>query len=142
MKRSRSSFRQSVRRLNRPRRGGTAVEMAIILPILFLFVFGAIEFGRANVMRHTTDNAAYRAARRGIVPGATATEVENIARGVMDVVGARGVQVTITPRVIQLDTEQIRVQVDVPFDENGLLPGFFLRGKTISGTCSMRREDL
>ena len=132
----------NAKRQGKRRLGGLAVEMAITLPVLFAFVLAAIEFGRMNVIRHTVDNAAYRAARRGIVPGATASEVETIARDVMDIVGATGVQVRVTPAVIDVDTPQIQVDVNVPFDQNGFLPAFFFRGQTITGMSTMRREDL
>ena len=59
------------------RRGATTVELALTLPILFLLVFGAIEFSRAHMLQHTTEIAATEAARQAIVPGATAEECRN-----------------------------------------------------------------
>ena len=58
-----------------PRRQGAAViEMALTLPVLFLLLFACYEFGRANMIRHTAQGAAYEAARVAIVPGATRAE--------------------------------------------------------------------
>lgn len=124
------------------RRGAVTVEMAITLPVLFLVVLTAVEFGRMNVIRHTIDNAAYEAARKAIVPGATAAEAEQEARRIMDIVGAQGVDVRITPAVMDIDTPEVKVNVSVDFDQNGFLAPFFFAGDRIAGEVTMRRENL
>ena len=63
----------------RKRTGATTVEFAITVPILFSLLFTAFEFSRMNVIRQTAVNAAYEGARRGIVPGASETDVEDVA---------------------------------------------------------------
>ncbi len=131
------------RKTQRVKRDGTvAVEMAFILPLLFLIVFTSIEFGRMNVIRHTVDNAAYESARRAIVPGVSADDVEAEARRMMRTVGARGVEVTITPAVIDIDTPEINVEVSVRCEDNGFLAAKFFAGKSLVGTCTLRREDI
>jgi len=37
----------------------TAVEFALVLPILLIFVFGEFEFARVNMLRNTMENAAF-----------------------------------------------------------------------------------
>lgn len=53
--------------LNRPnwkgQRGAAAVELALILPILVLLVFGIVEFGRAYHTQVTLTHAAREGAR-------------------------------------------------------------------------------
>lgn len=64
-------------------RGATAVEFAIILPLLLLMIFGIIEFGLFLFNRHVINNAVREAARAGIVvriPRLSDTEIETIAR--------------------------------------------------------------
>lgn len=124
------------------RQGAVSVEMAITLPLLFLVVLTSVEFGRMNVIRHTIDNAAYEAARKAIVPGVAAADAEREARRIMDIVGAQGVNVQITPPVLEIDTPQVNVDVSVDFGQNGFLTPFFFAGKRISGSVTMRREDL
>ena len=34
-----------------PRRGATAVEFAVVVPVMLLSVFAALEFSRANILR-------------------------------------------------------------------------------------------
>jgi Flp pilus assembly protein TadG len=124
------------------RRGAVTVEMAITLPIVFLIVLTAVEFGRLNVIRHTLDNSAYEAARKAIVPGSTAQDAEQEARRIMDIVGAQGVDVQITPAVLDIDTPEVNVNVSVDFGQNGFITPFFFAGKRITGNVTMRREDL
>jgi hypothetical protein len=45
------------------RRGAAAVEMAFICPVLFIVVFGIIEFGRGWMLVHVMTEAARRGAR-------------------------------------------------------------------------------
>ena len=125
---------------NRHRRGATAVEFAITAPILFLFVFAAVEFSRANMIRNTSTNAAYEGARRGIVPGASAADVQAAALAVVDSVLINGAQVTVSPATITPDTQQVTVTVQVPLDENGWVMPLFFAGKTIVADCTLRRD--
>ena len=48
-------------------KGATAVELAIVLPLLILLIFGMIEFGLYLFNRHVITNGAREGARYGIV---------------------------------------------------------------------------
>src|SRR3977135_2124330 len=109
------------RRCPQGRRGAVAVEFAITAPIFFLFLLAAFEFGWLNVMRHTADNAAYEAARTAIVPGGTAAEGLGTAPALLNVVGARGATINITPTDITNSTTAVTVAVDLPMSSNGLI---------------------
>ena len=47
--------------------GATAVEFAIVLPLLAILIFGIIEFGLYLFNQHVINNAVREAARAGIV---------------------------------------------------------------------------
>ncbi len=47
--------------------GQTLVELAIILPLLFILIFGIIEFGRYMYMKNSVTNAAREGARKAAV---------------------------------------------------------------------------
>src|SRR6185312_2126244 len=114
------NFRPS-RNLGRHRRrdartGAVAVEFAITAPIFLVFLLAAFEFGWLNVMRHTADNAAYEAARSAIVPGATSGEALAKANSILNVVGARGAKINITPNNITNSTTEVTVAIDLPMN--------------------------
>lgn len=48
-------------------KGQALVEFAIILPLLFLLIFGIFEFGRAMYIKNTLNNAARSAVRVAVV---------------------------------------------------------------------------
>ena len=127
---------------SKQRRGAVAVEMAFALPLLFLFVLGSIEFGRMNVIRHTIDNAAYEAARRAIVPGSTQADAETVANSIMATVGAKGVNVVVTPPVILIDTPEVNVNVTVDCSANGFIAPIFFAGRQLVGNATLKREQL
>ena len=116
------------------------VEFAIAAPIFLLFLMAAFEFGWLNVMRHTADNAAYEAARSAIVPGATSAEAMTKANSILNVVGARGAKVTITPATITNATTQVTVAVDLPISNNALITPRFT-GKTVLHSVSTLRTE-
>jgi len=60
----------------RKRRSGiAAIELALLLPLLLTLVFGMIEYGSLFWRAQQVANAARNGARRGIMAGATASNV-------------------------------------------------------------------
>lgn len=59
------------------RRGQSAVEMALILPVLLVVLMGIIEFSRALFTRSVLSNAAREGARYGIIHPTWATNADN-----------------------------------------------------------------
>ncbi len=54
--------------MRRKQRGATIVEAAFVLPILFMFLIGILEFGRAYNEYQVLTNAAREAARFAVAP--------------------------------------------------------------------------
>ncbi len=67
------------------RRGTTAVETALVLPVFLLFVFGLMELGRAVFVQHVINSACRQAARIGSTTGNSTASVKN---KMLDVLGA------------------------------------------------------
>jgi Flp pilus assembly protein TadG len=128
------------KRIARSRRGAVAVEFAIAAPIFFVFLLAAFEFGWLNVVRHTAENAAYEAARSVMVPGASAAEATAKATSVLNVVGARGVIINITPSSITNSTTEVTVAIDIPMSSNGLITPRFT-GKTMLHSVSTLKTE-
>jgi Flp pilus assembly protein TadG len=62
-------------------KGTSAVEFAIVLPLLMVFVFGIIEFGLVFYNKAMVTNASREAARAGIVyrdPPLTVAEIQSV----------------------------------------------------------------
>jgi Flp pilus assembly protein TadG len=122
------------------RQGATAVEFALTAPVFFLFLLAAFEFGWLNVMRHTADNAAYEAARTAMVPGATVADARAKADELLNIVGARGAQITVTPPVIAPETTQVTVAVEIPMNRNGLIVPRFTSKTTLRSVSTLQTE--
>src|SRR5688500_7703382 len=64
------------RRSSRLPAGNALLDLAFILPILLGLTFGAVEYGYAVYVKHALQGAAREGARRAIIAGATATQVQ------------------------------------------------------------------
>jgi len=122
------------------RAGATAVEFALTLPILLLFLFGTFELSRGNMMINTTEGAAYEAARVAIIPGSSAEEVELAARQTLVTAGIKNFDFQMTPENLNTDSETVSVQLSVSFADNSLLVPAFLKNTTFVRTCVLNRE--
>ena len=122
------------------RSGAVAVEFAIVAPIFFLFLLAAFEFGWLNVVRHTAENAAYEAARTVMVPGASAAEATAKATSILNVVGARGAKIKITPSNITNSTTEVTVSIDIPMKSNGLITPRFTGKTTMHSVSTLKTE--
>ncbi len=122
------------------RRGALSVEMAICVPIVFLLLLGTMEFSRMNMLRNSLDNAAYEGARRGVVPGALASDCVQEAQKVLNAVRANNTTVTITPSVITDSTPQVTVTITAPLNSNSWGPARFLSGVTLRAVSTKSRE--
>ncbi|MCA9059870.1 MAG: pilus assembly protein [Planctomycetaceae bacterium] len=133
----------------RGRRGATAVEAALVLPIFFMVVIAIIDFGRGMSASQLITSAAQQGARRGMLDGGTNTEVTNAVRDMLRTnLGIQNSDITITIQVngvngnvaSAVENDRITVRAEVPFDRVSYGTGFFLKGKKLRGESSMRHE--
>ncbi|WP_433042203.1 TadE/TadG family type IV pilus assembly protein [Dactylosporangium sp. CS-033363] len=68
----------TVRAQSRDERGAAAVELAIVLPVLLLIIFGIIDFGRAYNQRLILTEAAREGARAEAVGASASQQVTNV----------------------------------------------------------------
>ena len=108
------------------RTGATAVEFAITVGVLFVLLLGGIELYRTSMLQQSADHAAQVAARRAIIPGATAGDAIGAAQRHLQIVGIRNAKIEIEPAVLTNDTAMVRTNVTVPVPENSyLVPTYF-----------------
>jgi Flp pilus assembly protein TadG len=143
----------------RNRRGASAVEFALVAPVLFLLVFGIIEFGRMIMVQQVVINASREGARAAIIEGVTAPEdpaaVEERARATAQDLVYSYLEGAAIPRdVVPLPAvdfsdgdgdgyrETVAVTVEVPFSQVTWLPAPYLipGDRRLTATTAMRRE--
>lgn len=122
------------------RRGATAVEFALVLPVLFLFAVGIVEFSRVSMLRHVVDNASYEACRAVIVPGANVTEAEAAAGEILQRFGIRDATITVSPNPIGEETAAVTVLVEAPALTNGWGLDRFTGGVKLASTTTLLTE--
>lgn len=122
------------------RRGAVTVEFAIVAPVAFLIIFGSVEFARLNMILNSMENAAYEGARRGIIPGATETNVRDATTQILQAVGAVNATVTVTPTVITHQTPEITVSISIPLNDNAWISPHFTNNRTLTRSCRLTRE--
>jgi Flp pilus assembly protein TadG len=121
------------------RRGATTVEVALILPVLFLFIFASFEFSRLNMLKHLAGAAAYEGAREGIVIGATVGDVTTRVNAILASGGVYDADITTTPTTISEATTEVVVQVTIPVEGNFWVMPKYVSG-TITGSCRLSTE--
>lgn len=79
--------------------GGAAVELALLLPLLVVLLFGIIDFGLGLYRQEVITNASREAARAGIMlatPRPTVAEIENVVASYLTSAGWDPTQATVT----------------------------------------------
>ncbi len=123
------------RRAGRGDRGVTAVEFAIILPLLLMMVFGIIEFGRAYSARLTVTHAAREGVR---VLAVTEDQSAAEAAAVAATAGLDAAKVTATgtPCAAGLPAEMV-----VTYPMTIEIPGTGVHSFTLTGRAVMTCLD-
>jgi Flp pilus assembly protein TadG len=126
--------------LNQQRRGAVTVEVAICLPVLFLFVFFSLEISRAYFVRQAISNAAYEACRAIKVPGAHPSEAHEVIDSILSGVGVDDYQTQIVPSAINEATSQVTVSISVPLSANMSLATPFFKNVTLNSSATLKTE--
>ena len=118
------------------RRGIVTVEFAIIVPVIFVLFFAALEMTWVNMMRNSVANAAYEAARKAAIPGATADQAEQVARRTLDPLKmSNGMSFSMTDF-----GDQVEVTIDVPVADNSWGMTRFSGGLRMTKTIRLSKE--
>lgn len=120
------------------------MEFALVAPLLFLLVFGMIEYGRMVMVQQILTNASREGARMGVLDGTTTADVTNSVNSYLSNASIQNATVTVTPNPPSSAGfgEPVTVTVSVPFNQVSWLPApLFLNGTTLSSQTVMRRES-
>jgi Flp pilus assembly protein TadG len=123
----------------RTERGATAVEFALIVPLLIVLVLGIVEFGHAFQVQGTLSAAAREGVRLMALqndPAAARAAVRNAATSLKP--GITDAQIVISPAscpVLNGGSTSVRLTITYPMP---YLTGFFGTGLNLTGTGVMR----
>jgi Flp pilus assembly protein TadG len=122
------------------RRGVTVAELSIVLPVFLMIVFAGFEFSRICLVRNAAHNAAYQAARRVMVPGATVADANAEASRLLSVFGVSTFTLTVNPNPITLAANRVTVSVDIPADQCGWIAPMFTTSRMIHAGSTLFAE--
>lgn len=104
------------RRKDRPTRRGVAlVEMAFVLPVFVILLFGFIEMSRLYFAVSSTQVALIKSARSLSLPDATAQNGESAVLDYLTRLGYSDnqINVVVTPSAIAPTTREVKVEVEL-----------------------------
>ncbi|MEW1954410.1 TadE/TadG family type IV pilus assembly protein [Terrabacter sp. NPDC080008] len=102
--------------MKRADRGAAAVELAIVLPVLFLVIGGIVDFGRFFFTQIQVTNAAREGARVAVVAPGPATSPDPIVQRAQAAAAPLTVTVTVNKRCTVGVAADASVSVQAPFD--------------------------
>ena len=111
------------KRRTRRRRGAVAVEMAFVLPVFLLILFGFVETSRIYFAVNSTQVALIKSARELSLPGATAEDGEAEAIDYLRILGydVSEVTVDVSPDVITSTTREVDIEITLSLQPIGYL---------------------
>ena len=133
------------------RHGATAVEFAVVAPILFAFILGFIAMGQMVTLQQILTHAAREGCRKAALSTTMSeTDVENVVkdylrRGAIRSTVANAVKVAVDPAPSTATDSETEITVDLQIEYADIcwIPITFfgyLSDVTIAGTCTMERE--
>ncbi|MDB5350327.1 MAG: TadE family protein [Planctomycetota bacterium] len=129
----------------RERRGAVLVEMAVVLPVFALLVFGVLEASRLCMASQLLTNTARDGCRVAVSRGKYSSDVTTRVNAALDASGIThsNVTVAVSPSAIENTKlgDQITVTITVSFSRVNWLPSpFFFKTTTVSGRAVMSSE--
>ena len=125
------------------RAGASAVEMALVAPVIVAMIMGQIESSRFGMVAQLLTTAAREGCRVAVVPGHTQSDVQARVNAVLNGSGISVGTVTPTPSTWQTDPmgTPITVSLSVPYNQVSWLGiPFFLTNATVSASATMSSE--
>jgi Flp pilus assembly protein TadG len=128
-------------------RGTSAVEMAIVAPVIVTLFMAQIESSRLGMVAQLLTTAAREGCRVAVVPGHTQSDVQT---RINNVLAGSGISVgTVTPTAPSGYTwntapqgTAITVSLSVPYNQVSWLgTPYFLNGATVAASATMSSEN-
>ena len=133
----------------RSRRGASTLQMVLILPVLLMLTFGAIDYGYFFFVKNTLVGAAQAGVRAAIPQTAANADVTTAVNNVMQAAGISSSDYTVSTSPTDITTAapqaKIRVKVTTTWGQVGFtslsIPyAGISSSKSITGSASMLKE--
>ena len=120
--------------------GVSAVEFAVVMPIITMLIVGAIESARGVMVTHSLQAAAQAGCRIYSVEGTTLAQATAIIDQALSNAGISGHTITFDPSAksaVDTPLEPVSVDVTIPYANVAWIPPNFLAAATLRGSCVM-----
>jgi Flp pilus assembly protein TadG len=131
------------RRKNKPNReGAVSVELAFVIPVLLLLIFGVIESCNLIYLKQSLTVAAYEGARAAVAEGSSVAVVNERSDQVLLDRRVKSSSITITPSNFTEANygSYIAVEVTCPYSVNSIIPGWFFNSVSLKSRVRMMKE--
>ena len=131
-----------LRRAGRRCRGTSAVEMALVAPLLIALIMGQLESSRLGMVAQLLTTAAREGCRVAVINGNTQAKVQTRVNAVLAGSGISVGTVTPTSGWATANTgEPITITFSVPYSQVSWLPTpYYLKTATVTASATMNRE--
>lgn len=124
------------------RRGSSAVEMALVAPMLIGLIMGQLESSRLGMVAQLLTTAAREGCRVAVIQGNTQAKVQARVEAVL---AGSGIHVgTVTPTAgwqMAATGSPITISLSVPYSQVSWLPvPYYLKTATVHASATMNRE--
>jgi Flp pilus assembly protein TadG len=130
-----------VHKTNRKRRGAEVLEMALMMPLLLLLIFGMIEFGYFFYLQHNLQAAAREGARTGAMLNASDAQAVSKASAFLTAANLNPAKFSIASST---SGDTVTVTVQATWGNVGILHLYPLipisNSKVVRGAAVMRKE--
>jgi Flp pilus assembly protein TadG len=139
----------AMNRCRRSNRGASTLQMALVLPVLLMLTFGAVDYGYFFFLKNTLVGAAQAGSRAAAPNTALNSDVTTAVNNIMSSAGIASSKYTITTSPTDITTaapqSTVSVTVSTTWSQVGFkmlsLPyGGISSSKSIKGSASMVKE--
>jgi len=118
-----NSISRKIDRRNRGcvfKRGSATVETAILMPVLVLITFGALELSNMIFLKQSLSIASYEGAKRGTSPGASDLQIRTRVQEILTSRGIKNATIAVTPTITPATARGTMVVVAVSSNGSGV----------------------